>query len=181
MKKILALIISVTFLIFGGIQSYAKENSTGYSENTNNQYYDSIEGSNLSESNDIQPRRINPIRYRKENVRVTEEWSRAYRVSDYITTGKSGGSIASSKTVEIQGGYTGNIYGINVQFGGKISSSIGYTLHVGPNQRKCLGYRVKYRVERGTRVGYDALSGKVVSRNSYVAKKTLYGNYFLMN
>lgn len=180
MKK-LALILSVTFLGFGVVQSYAQESSIDSNENNINEYYENIETLNLLASDEIQPRSINPVRYRKENVRVTEEWSSALRISDYITTGRAGGSITSTYSKTISGSVSGNIYGISVQFGGSVSASKGYTLQVGPNQRKCLGYRAKYRVERGTRVTYDAQSGKVLSRNSYVAKKTLYGNYFLMN
>lgn len=44
-----------------------------------------------------------------------------------------------------------------------------------------MGYRVKYKVETGTREMYDMVTGKVVRSNKYTVKKTMYGEYALLN
>lgn len=131
-----------------------------------------------SNDNNIRPM-VNPIRYRKTNVRKYKSYSGWYRVSDDLTTGPNGGSISCIEEVELFGSVSGNIKGISVSFGGSKKSEVGYTLHVGPNQTRHMVFRVRYAVESGTREGYDAITGKVISRNSYTAKKVENGEYAL--
>lgn len=117
---------------------------------------------------------------RKKNVKTTKEWSGFKRVSDNISTGKKGGSISANRSVSFTAGVSGDVRGINVSASGTVSSSIGYTLNAGANQRVYLAYRALYSVERGTREVYRTASGKVQSSNSYTAKKPLYGEYKLI-
>lgn len=130
--------------------------------------------------NDKNSRRVvNPVRYRKTNVRNYTSYSNWKRVSSDLTTGSGGGSISCSKEVKFSGSISGKIKGISVSFGGSKRSKVGYTLHVGPNQTRHMVYRVQYAVESGTREVYDAITGKVISRNSYTAKKVVTGEYAL--
>lgn len=132
------------------------------------------------QSNDKNSRRVvNPVRYRKTNVRHYTSYSNWKRVSSDLTTGSGGGSISCNKEVEFSGSVSGKIKGISVSFGGSKKSKVGYTLHVGPNQTRHMVYRVRYAVESGTREVYDAITGKVISRNSYTAKTVVTGEYAL--
>lgn len=40
-----------------------------------------------------------------------------------------------------------------------------------------MGYRVKYKIEKGTRVVYNSTTGRVKSKNSYTVKKPIHGEY----
>lgn len=61
---------------------------------------------------------------------------------------------------------------------GTVSSRVGYTLHVGGNQRAYIVFRVLYLVEEGTRVVSDG-SGEI-SRNTYIARKPIRVEYVLL-
>lgn len=132
------------------------------------------------QSNDKNGRRVvNPVRYRKTNVRTYKSYSGWHRVSDDLTTGPKGGSIKCNRTITLSGGVSGKIKGISVSFGGSRASEVGYTLNVGGNQTRHMVFRVKYAVETGTREVYDAVTGKVIGRNTYTAKTVLNGEYAL--
>lgn len=132
------------------------------------------------QSNKVSPQMVNPYRYSKENVRVSNEWSSYRRVSDNLRTGSKGGSITSNRSVTFSPVISGSISGINVSTGSSKTSSVGYTLNVGANKSVYMGYRVRYEVERGTRVRTDVVTGKK-TRNSYTVKRPLYGEYRLLS
>lgn len=133
-----------------------------------------------SNVNKIKPSVNNPVRYKKTNVRTYEEWSSGKRVSDNVKAGPNGGSISSTKKVTISGYVEGEVKGITVNFGGSYTSKVGYTLNLRPNRSQYMAYRVRYKVEEGTRVMYDAETGKTIAKNKYKAKKALYGEYYLV-
>ena len=126
-------------------------------------------------------RMVNPYFYRKKNVKTYTEWSPYKRVSDNLKTGSSGGSITTTKSVTFGVTVSGDIYGLGISQSGSISSSTGYTLKVGKNKRVYVGYRVKYKVEKGIREHYDVVTGKVRASNSYTVKVPQYGEYALIN
>lgn len=128
----------------------------------------------------IEKRSVNTVRYRKENVRKSTEYGPWRRASLNLKAGSKGGSISVDRSVSVSGSISGNVHGINVSFGGSASSKKGYTLHVAPHTTRYIGFRAKYSVERGTRVVYDALTGKVLGRNSYTAKRVITGEYGLL-
>ena len=92
-----------------------------------------------------------------------------------------GGSISSNKSVSFEASASGEIKGLNISLGGSVSNELGYVLDVGPNKRCYMGYRVKYNIEKGTRVRIHRVTGKVVSTNTYTIKKPAYGEYKLIN
>lgn len=129
----------------------------------------------------VAPRFVNDIRYRKKNVKSSTEWSGYKRVSDNLATTGKGGSLCSNKSVSFDAVVSGGTSGLGISLGPAVSSEIGYTLNVGANKRVYMGYRVFYKVEKGTRETYDVTNGKVVSVNEYVVKKPQYGEYTLIN
>lgn len=136
----------------------------------------------VSSGSEISPMGINSYRTRKVNVTTTEEWSSYKRVSDNLNTwGSQGGSISSNKSYTFSAEVDGNISGLGITLGGSVSSQIGYTLNVGPNQAVYMGFRTKYKVERGTREVYDTITGRIQSSNKYTVKKPLYGTYKLLS
>lgn len=170
MKKGLFSILAVV-LILGFILPSSSLASTELSNKTVRE--------NDSKNNTVTPNVVNPYRYSKENVKVTYQWSSYKRVSDNMKTGSKGGSITSNKSAKFTTVVSGGIAGLNFSFGSK-SSSIGYTLHVPANSRKYMAYRVKYRVETGTRVRTDIVTGKKV-KNKYTVKNPQHGEYKLLN
>nr|WP_295970088.1 hypothetical protein [uncultured Bacillus sp.] len=135
-----------------------------------------------SESKMVSPKFVNDFRYRKVNVSTKYEWSGYRRVSDNLSTyGSTGGSISANRTTTFTTQVSGTISGLGISTSKTISNSIGYTLSVGANRKVYLGYRVYYKVEKGTRQYYDVTTGKVISSNSYTVKTPQYGQYALIN
>lgn len=136
---------------------------------------------NAAESSKENPKRmINPVRNRKKNVKTYETWSSYKRVSDNVKFGKKGGTISADRTVSFSVEVSGNISGLGISTSGSISSKIGYTLNADPNTTSYLGYKVRYKVEKGINEFYDSSNGRVISRNEYTVKKPLYGQYALI-
>lgn len=94
-----------------------------------------------------------------------------------MKTSSRGGSISANRTAT---SISGSIQGINVGARGSVTSTKGYTLHVGANKRVYLGYRVRYSVEKGTREVYRTSSGKLHSSNNYTVKRPKYGEFALV-
>ena len=70
---------------------------------------------------------------------------------------------------------------MDINVGGSISSTVGYTLNAGANKRVYMAYRVKYNVETGVNHRVDIVTGKTVSKSNYTVKKPMYGEYKLIN
>ncbi len=118
---------------------------------------------------------------RKVNVNTHYEWSSYRRVSDNLQTGPAGGTISCTKSITFATEFSGNISGIGLSTGASVSTSVGYTLNVGPNKRVYMGYRVYYKVETGTNEFYDTLTGEVLTSTPYMIKIPQYGEYTLFN
>lgn len=132
-------------------------------------------------SNNISPEFVNPYRYRKIKEDVTYEWSPFRRVSSNLNTYNSGGgSIKANRKTTFGVSVSGNIFGLGISTSGSISSQIGYTLNVPKNRRVYMGYRVRYKVEKGIREVRDVVTGKKTT-NKYTVKTPLYGEYKLRN
>lgn len=129
----------------------------------------------------IYPKFINDYRNRKTNVSIYYESSPNKRVSSNIQTGKAGGSIISSRTVTFETNISGDIEGLGISTTVSISSTKGYVLNVGANQRAYMGFRVYYRVETGINELYDINTGKVIRSSRYTVKVPEYGEYVLIN
>lgn len=140
---------------------------------------------NLTESiteADISPLFVNDFRYRKKNVKYSEAWSGYKSISDVLnTSNSSGGSITASKSVSFKVDVSGAIHGLGLTTTGSMSSTKNYTLNVAKNKRVYLGYRVKYKIETGTREQYDITNGKVRTSNKYTIKTPIQGEHKLLN
>lgn len=132
-------------------------------------------------TNVVTPKFVNDFRNVKKNVKKSESWSGYKRVSDNIKTGKSGGSISSTKEVTFGTQVDGNIGGLGISTNASRTSSVGYTLNVGANKTVYMGYRVRYSVEKGENHRVDIVTGKTISKSNYVVKKPKYGEYKLIN
>ena len=55
-----------------------------------------------------------------------------------------------------------------------------YSLNGTPRKTQYLGFRVKYKVEKGVRYVYNQNTNKVVDKNNYTYKKPMYGEYALI-
>jgi hypothetical protein len=145
---------------------------------TNFPSYDGIVKSKSS----VSPQLVNEFKTRKKNVTYSEEFSNYSRVSDNLNTygASSGGSITSTKSVSFTANVTGSIAGLGISLGGTLTSQIGYTLNVKPNKVVYMGYRVRYKVEKGFREYYDTVTGNIISSNNYVVKIPISGEYALL-
>ncbi len=164
-KKIIAFLVFVTFLFpssafaFEGTDASAKEI-------INEQENDSVTRSQFA--------------FRKENVKTYEEWSPYKRVSDNICPDGPGGEISADRTVTFKVEVSGVISGINVIGGGSIASEKHYTLPVEEGRCGYMAFRVKYKVEEGTRVQYDMVTDRVINTNKYKVKVPQYGSYKIL-
>lgn len=134
-----------------------------------------------TQTNDVHASFVNDYRNVKKNVKKSTSWSSYKRVSDNIATGSKGGSISATKSVTFNPSVKGNISGLDINVGGSISSTVGYTLNAGSNKRVYMAYRVKYNVETGVNHRVDIVTGKTVSKSNYTVKKPMYGEYKLIN
>lgn len=131
---------------------------------------------------EVTPNFINDFRYRKKNVTTTYEWSPYKRVSRNLDTHNSaGGAITSDRVVEFNVEVSGDVSGLGFSLNLSVSNAKGYTLNVAPDKVVYMGYRVRYKVEKGTRELYDIVTGKVISSNKYTIKTPMYGEYKLIN
>ena len=140
---------------------------------------DLISEENLQTSDEVNPAFVNPYRYSKENVKISYAWSPYKRVSDNITTGSKGGSITATKSVSFKGEVSGSYYGISLDLGKTQTSSKGYRLNADPNSTSYMGYRVWQKIETGTHVRTDVVTGAKVKKK-YTAKAPQYGDYKLI-
>lgn len=181
-KKLLSAVLSIALILSLTSGAFAVE--AGGGEVLSNAEYDVISECNCYNAS-VRGGDVNLWSYRKVNVTTTYEWSGYYRVSDNIYTSSAGGSISCNQSRSFGASISGDVSFINVSASGSVSSSIGYALHVGPYQQVYMGYRVMYKVERGTREKYCSAIGcegsPPVESNNYIAKSPQYGEYALIN
>lgn len=130
--------------------------------------------------NVIKPQFFNDFRNYKKKVKKYKEWSKYKRVSDNIVTGKSGGSIASTKEVTFETSVSGETRGLSFGLSASKTSSVGYTLNADPKTKSYMGYRVRYNVEEGENHYVDIIIGKTLSKKKYKRKVPMYGEYKLI-
>ncbi|MDJ1110544.1 hypothetical protein KYI09_09430 [Macrococcoides caseolyticum] len=133
--------------------------------------------------NKNQPQRainMNSIVTYKKNVTTSYSWSSYRRVSDDMKVGSKGGSISVTKQTTFGTTVTGSIKDLGISANITKSSSIGYKLNLDPNTTRYVGYRAYYKIEKGTRVVKDQLTGKIISTNSYTVKTPTKGAYSLL-
>lgn len=120
-------------------------------------------------------RSINPVRYRKENVTKTTEYSRYQRASKSV--GK-GFKVSVDRTVS----FSITLIGAEGLFnlGNSVSYSDSYSVTNNAYKSGYIGCRAVYEVEKGTRVIYDATNGKILGKNKYVVKKPKTFHYELL-
>lgn len=118
------------------------------------------------------------VYHSKENVSISEKWSDNHRVSDNLN-GIAGDTITSNKGITFSTSVSGDITGLNISVSGEITSDVGYTMQLPTNGNYHMEYRVKYRIERGTRVS-KTVTGAILGRNEYVVKSPLYGEFSLV-
>ncbi len=185
MKKLISTVLSGAIVLSMSVPVFADTPpSSSYPVNEQNvtQIFNSeLAGNTPSENGDTSLFFVNDFRYRKVNVTTSSEWSSYKRVSDNVVTGSEGGSISANKSVTFGTEVSGSIHDLGISTNASVSSSVGYSLNVPANSRVYLGYRVKYKVEKGTREHYDIVTGKVLDSNKYTVKKPLYGEYKLIN
>lgn len=135
----------------------------------------------VTESDNISPYFINDFRSRKKNVSYSESWSGYKRISDTLNTYNSnGGSITATNTASFGVTVSGSIQGLSISTAKTLTSTRSYTLTVAKNKKVYLGYRVKYKVETGTREYYDAATGRIISSNKYTVKTPISGEHKLV-
>ncbi|MGR9050550.1 hypothetical protein ACQ4XT_18105 [Halobacillus faecis] len=121
---------------------------------------------------------IRTVKYSKENVSTYTEWSPFRRVSDNVVTGNHTGSIKSDRTTTFTVSASGGYSNLGFSLGKTVTSAKSYTLNVPKYSRVYMAYRVKYNVEKGTRV---TKTGSVVrSKTPYTVKTPAYGEYKLL-
>ncbi|MFF5400635.1 hypothetical protein ACFY5J_25045 [Peribacillus butanolivorans] len=123
---------------------------------------------------------VNDFRSVKKNVKKYNEWSKFKRVSDDVKTKNHTGSITSDRTVSWSGSVTGDVKGLSYSLGKTVTSSVNYTLNVPKYTNVYMGYRVKYAVEEGENHRIDIVTGKTISKKKYKIKKTMNGQYQLV-
>lgn len=185
MKKLLTTILSFVMVFSFSTMVFAAELDTMYVNESEIEIIpdNALNGTYTAIQSEIGPRSLDPtkdIRYRKKNTTTTYEWSGYKRVSDDLITDSAGGSLSSTKSVSFGPSVAGSIYGLlDISVGGTLESETGYVLNVDPYKHVYMVYRVKYKVEKGTRECYDALTGKVLSSNKYTVKSPQHGEYSL--
>jgi len=117
--------------------------------------------------------------YKKKNVKYSKSYSKYKRVSDNLNTFKTNkGDLSVVKGVSFDTSVSGEIKGLGISLNRSISSEVGYSLEVPKNKVVYLGYRAKYKVEKGTRVEYSFYTVQPTGKkNSYTVKKPIHGEY----
>lgn len=121
--------------------------------------------------------------YKKEGVNTSYYWSSAARVSQNLNTNppSNGGTITSDRTKTFSTNVSGEYRNLGFDIGKSVSSTIGHSLNVEPNKRVYMAYKVRYKVETGTRLKISNLTLRVVSRDRYRVETPMYGEFVLLN
>lgn len=171
MKKIVSTLLSLAMLFTLSSPAFAYESTPPEIDEENIEV--------ISNDSSVQPH-LNDFRARKKDVTISYGWSNFKRVSDNLSTGSEGGTLIATKTVTFGTEISGSTVGLPSSGNASISSSIGYSLNVGPYQRVFMGYRVYYKIEKGTREFYDVVTGEILQTNKYTVKIPQYGEYALI-
>lgn len=135
----------------------------------------------ITEDQNVSPAFVNDFRSRKKNVTYSESWSGYKRISDNLNTyNSSSGSITATKTASFGVTVSGSIQGLGISSAKTLTSTKSYTLNVPKNKIVYMGYKVRYKVENGTREYYDVTTGKVISSNKYTVKTPIFGEHKLV-
>lgn len=119
---------------------------------------------------------------KKYDVKNSTEWTGYKRVSDNVVTKNYTGSVTANKSVTYSASISGSATWADVGIGSSKSSSKSYTMNVPKNSRVFLGYRMKYKVERGKKCRAHVISKKCTTKGtSYTIKRPSLGEYALRN
>lgn len=164
------LVSALSFSVLFGtiISSYANEVDTNKSIISEN-----VQLNNIEHENNYKPRAFNPVRERYENVRKTTKYSSFKRASSSVGRGLS---VSVDRVVSFSFGYSGGdlTSGFTVSWNEKISAV---------NNRynsAYIGVQCVYSVEKGTKVVYNAMNGKVLGRTPYEKSKFLHFRHGLI-
>lgn len=119
---------------------------------------------------------VRTVKYSKVNVSLYEEWSGFRRVSDNFY---GPGSVTANRETTFNTIVSGGWQYLGFSTTVSKTSSKSYTLQATKAQRVYMGYRVKYRVETGFRVG--KIGTREISREAYTIKIPQYGEYKLLD
>lgn len=124
--------------------------------------------------------RMGPTIYKK-NVRTTSEWGSFKRVGNNMTVRKGEThTFTVTQTVTFGTTVIGTIDGLGINTSSSISSTLGHSISTSNPGTWYLAFRVKYNVEKGTRVYVSGVDSTKVIENSYTVKKPIYGEYKLI-
>ena len=110
----------------------------------------------------------------------TTKWTSYKRVSNNVKVPPKGATITQSKQLTFGVTVSGSIYGLGLSTSASVSTENSYSLNGTPRKTQYLGFRVKYKVEKGVRYVYNQNTNKVVDKNNYTYKKPMYGEYALI-
>ncbi|WP_278973165.1 hypothetical protein [Peptostreptococcus anaerobius] len=127
-----------------------------------------------SARSDVTVKSINPVRYRKENVRKSTEYSPYKRASKSYGRGFTI-SVDRSVSFSVTASGADGLYSL----GATVSHKESATRTNKKYKMAYIGCRCRYSVERGTRVVYNAMNGKILGKNPYVVKKPVSYQYEL--
>lgn len=91
-----------------------------------------------------------------------------------------GATITQSKQLTFGVTVSGSIYGLGLSTSASVSTENSYSLNGTPRKTQYLGFRVKYKVEKGVRYVYNQNTNKVVDKNNCTYKKPMYDEYALI-
>ena len=164
------LVSALSFSVLFGtiISSYANEVDTNKSIISEN-----VQMNNIEHENNYKPRAINPVRERYENVRKTTKYSSFKRVSRSVGRGLT---ASVDRGVSFSFGYSSGDY----NSGFSISWKENYSAVNDRYNYAYIGIQCVYSVEKGTKVVYNAMNGKVLGRTPYEKTKFLYFRHDLI-
>lgn len=110
----------------------------------------------------VAPATVDPPVFEKRNVKKSYAYGSPVKVSNSITVGPQGGSIAAKEKRSFRVEISGPVEGLGFNLGFSLESEVTYTLHAKPNSTCYMACRCYYEIETGERVLFDRLTNKVV-------------------
>ncbi len=116
---------------------------------------------------------INPVRYRKKDVKRYKEWGSYKRLTNTVCTKNSTAELSISEDNTFSTIIGGVIEGLGINISSSITVKKGLKFTIPPNSCKYVAVRIQYDVESGIREYYDVQTGKIKGSNKYVVKKPI--------
>lgn len=178
MKRIFSVTLFIIILCLNCFASYASNENCFEKESLDSSVNQEI----VSDENekDIKKSQYHGYYYRKKVTSTTTKWTSYKRVSNNVKVPPKGATITQSKQLTFGVTVSGSIYGLCLSTSASVSTENSYSLNGTPRKTQYLGFRVKYKVEKGVRYVYNQNTNKVVDKNNYTYKKPMYGEYALI-